>query len=92
MTTEDRSIQERLQLLEDEVRSLKSKDSSKESSSKKEKKEKKEKKPRTPTEYNNFVSNYINEQKDKLGDTFNHKVAFKEAASKWNEKKNKTSE
>ena len=36
MTTEDRSIQERLQLLEDEVRSLKS---SKESSSKKEKKE-----------------------------------------------------
>ena len=55
------------------------------------KKEKKEKKPRAQTEYNKFVSAYINEQKEKLGSDFNHKVAFGEAAKKWTEKKNSKS-
>ena len=50
-------------------------------------KEKKEKKPRAQTEYNKFVSTYINEQKEKLGSDFNHKVAFADAAKKWNEQK-----
>ena len=40
------------------------------------KKRKEEKKPRAQTEYNKFVSLYINEQKEKLGSDFNHKVAF----------------
>ena len=83
----DNSLQTRLEALENEVRELKMCKTSKEESSEKKEKEKKGKKPREPTKYNIFVSEYINEQKDKLGKDFNHKVAFKEAASKWNETK-----
>ena len=85
----DSSLQTRLEALENEVRELKMGKSKEEcdTESKKGKKEKKEKTPREPTKYNRFVSEYINEQKDKLGKDFNHKVAFKEAASKWNETK-----
>ena len=83
MTSEDNNLHERLLTLEQEVRNLKKNSSS----STIEQKPKKEKKPRTQTEYNKFVSSYINEQKEKLGDDFKHKVAFAEAAKKWNEKK-----
>ena len=82
MTTEDNNLHERLLSLENEVRNLKMGESVTEP-----KKEKKEKKPRAQTEYNKFVSAYINEQKEKLGSDFNHKVAFSDAAKKWNEKK-----
>ena len=85
MTSEDNNLHERLLSLENEVRNLKSNSMGDNSG----KKEKKEKKPRAQTEYNKFVSAYINEQKDKLGTDFNHKVAFGEAAKKWNEKKEK---
>lgn len=88
MTSEDNNLHERLLSLENEVRNLKS-NAMGDNSGKKEKKEKKEKKPRAQTEYNKFVSAYINEQKDKLGTDFNHKVAFGEAAKRWNEKKEK---
>lgn len=79
----EQSIQDRLSALENEVRTLKSQKGEGNAV----KKEKKEKKPRAQTEYNKFVSSYINEQKEKLGDDFKHKVAFSEAAQKWNEQK-----
>jgi len=84
MTSEDNNLHERLISLENEVRNLKMGSTE---NDKKLKKEKKEKKPRAQTEYNKFVSAYINEQKEKLGSDFNHKVAFADAAKKWNEKK-----
>lgn len=84
----DSSIQTRLEALENEVRELKMVKKNTDSSleTKKLKKDK-EKKTREPTKYNIFVSEYINEQKEKLGTEFNHKVAFKEAAVKWKESK-----
>jgi len=85
MTNQDNNLYERLLLLENEVNNLKM--NATENTVKKEKKEKKEKKPRAQTEYNKFVSNYINEQKEKLGNDFNHKAAFIDAAKKWNEHK-----
>lgn len=78
-------LHERILALENEVKSLKHDNLNSES---KIKKEKKEKKPRAQTEYNKFVSEYINKEKEKLGDLFNHKVAFGEAAKKWTENKN----
>jgi len=84
MASEDNNLHERLLSLENEVRNLKMGTTE---NNQKPKKEKKEKKPREKTEYNKFVSIYINEQKDKLGSDFNHKVAFADAAKKWNEKK-----
>jgi predicted solute-binding protein len=80
-------IHQRLLSLENEVKSLKESKSEQANSNEKAKKEKKEKKPRAQTEYNKFVSAYINEQKEKLGEKFNHKVAFGEAAKRWTEKK-----
>lgn len=84
MEKSDNNLHERLLNLENEVRNLKMGNSI---NSEKPKKEKKEKKPRAQTEYNKFVSSYINEQKEKLGNDFNHKIAFADAAKKWNEKK-----
>lgn len=84
MSTENNDLHERILNLENEVRSLKNKSSN---TDEKPTKEKKEKKPRAPTEYNKFVSCYINDQKEKLGTEFKHKIAFAEAAKKWNENK-----
>lgn len=88
----DNTLQNRLEALENEVRELKMGKTKEEcdTESKKSKKEKKEKKPREPTKYNKFVSEYINKQKEELGDDFNHKVAFKGAAVKWKETKEET--
>lgn len=83
MATND-DLRERILTLENEVRNLKANKSNENCESKK---EKKEKKTREPTEYNKFMSAYINEQKDKLGVGFNHKIVFKEAAKKWREQK-----
>ena len=82
MASENNNLHERLLSLENEVRSLKMGTTVND-----QKKPKKEKKPRAQTEYNKFVSAYINEQKEKLGGDFNHKIAFADAAKKWNEKK-----
>lgn len=89
MSNEENNLHERLLNLENEVRTLKSENASNVSnvSNVRPKKEKKEKKPRAQTEYNKFVSAYINEQKELLDKDFNHKVAFSNAAKKWNEKK-----
>lgn len=81
MASDDNNLHERLLSLENEVRNLKM------GTSVTEKKPKKEKKPRAQTEYNKFVSAYINDQKEKLASDFNHKIAFTDAAKKWNEKK-----
>ena len=89
MSTDEHNLNERLTLLENEIRTMKNKtDNECDKKGKKEKKEKKDKTPRVPTEYNKFVSSYINEQKEKLGDEFKHKVAFGEAAKLWTSKKN----
>ena len=85
-------IHQRLLSLENEVKTLKEARVESSESNGKVKKEKKEKKPRAQTEYNKFVSSYINEQKEKLGTDFNHKVAFGEAAKRWTEQKKAKSE
>ena len=89
MSTDEHNLNERLTLLENEIRTMKNKTSSETDNEmgKKGKKEKKDKTPRLPTEYNKFVSSYINEQKEKLGNEFKHKVAFGEAAKLWTSKK-----
>lgn len=85
-------IHQRLLSLENEVKSLKEARAEFGESNGKLKKEKKEKKPRAQTEYNKFVSSYINEQKEKLGADFKHKIAFGEAAKQWTEQKKTKSE
>ncbi len=90
MSEEHNKILERLTILETEINDLKNNhNSSTENKSKKEKKSKEDKKPRAKTAYNVFVSEYINEQKIKLGDDFRHKIAFSEAAKKWTAQKGK---
>lgn len=92
MASEQNTLFERVKALENEVQNLKNHSINDDKKSKKDGKVKKEKKPRAQTEYNKFVSIYINEQKEKLGNDFNHKIAFAEAAKNWNEKKQKQNE
>jgi hypothetical protein len=94
MKNTDNDVQNRLTLLENELKDFKKSMLSKspENEGGKPKKEKKEKKPRVQTEYNKFVSIYIHEQKEQLGETFNHKVAFGEAAKQWTMQKEKKKE
>jgi len=72
---------ERIDNLESELRELKSR------LCPDEKKEKKERKPKEPSVYNNFVKEFLAEQKTAKGSEYNHKVAFKEAAEAWSKKK-----
>ena len=81
-------LNDRVKALEEQIENLKAqKCGTDNSSDKKGKKEKKDKKPREPTQYNIFVSAFISKEKERLGESFNHKVAFGEAAKKWQEKK-----
>lgn len=50
-------------------------------------KPKKEKKPRAPSAYNEFVSKCLAEEKSKLGEKYDHKQAFKNAAESWSKNK-----
>ena len=77
METSDKT---RLENLEKEMSELKLRISSE--INVKEKKTK-EKKPREPSEYNKFIKKYCDEQKAKLGDKYNHKTVFKDAAAEW---------
>mgnify|MGYP006216650453 CR=1 FL=1 len=52
-----------------------------------EQKPKKEKKTRPPSDYNNFVKNFLADEKKRLGNDYNHKVAFKEAIVSWSKNK-----
>lgn len=89
------SINERLQVLENEVSQLKKeklrteKEEKSEKEKEKPKKEKKEKKPREKTAYNIFMSDHISKEKERLGASFNHKEAFTTGAKKWQEQKTK---
>ena len=58
----------------------------------KEMKPKKEKKPRTPSAYNDFVKKCLAEEKTKLGERYDHKQAFKNAAEAWSKNKGKSSQ
>tara|TARA_B100001175_G_scaffold132371_1_gene112512 strand:+ start:44 stop:274 length:231 start_codon:yes stop_codon:yes gene_type:complete len=44
---------------------------------------KKDKKPRPPSKYNIFMGQFITEQKNKLGEKYNHKETFKLGAAAW---------
>ena len=79
-------LNERLQAVEEQLKFL-TKSSESESKKAKMGKEKKPKGTREPTEYNKFMSNFIKEQKEELGDKFNHKIAFGDGAKKWKEHK-----
>ncbi len=74
----------RLDKLEKEVADLRTKMGSKE-------KPKKEKKPREPSAYNDFVKKSIAEEKSKMGENYDHKKAFKNAAEAWSKNKGKSS-
>lgn len=71
----------RLDKLEKEILELK--DKMKMSSDK----PKKEKKPRAPSEYNSFVKDFLQNEKIKMGEKYNHKSAFKNAAEEWSKRK-----
>lgn len=85
------SINERLQKLENEIALLKKKELKvgKEPKEEKEQKPPKEKKPREKTAYNIFMSEFISQEKEKLGSSFKHKEAFTNGAKKWQEQKAK---
>tara|TARA_B100000963_G_C22633929_1_gene676528 strand:+ start:1609 stop:1848 length:240 start_codon:yes stop_codon:yes gene_type:complete len=51
------------------------------------KKDKKPREKREPTEYNKFIKKYCDEKKQKLGEKYNHKTVFKEAAEEWSKTK-----
>jgi len=78
-------LEERMSIIEEKLNSL-TKDNKK---SKKNKMgdESKPRPTRQPTAYNNFMSTFIKEQKEKLGSEFNHKVAFGEGAQAWKAQK-----
>lgn len=73
----------RIDKLEKEVAELKTQICSKEG-------KKKEKKPRAPSEYNTYVSKCLAEEKTKMGEKYDHKQAFKNAAESWSKKKKST--
>ena len=50
-------------------------------------KPKKERKPREASAYNTFVKEHLSAEKTRLGTSYNHKEAFKSAASAWAKKK-----
>ena len=81
-------INERLAFLEEEIKLLKEKEFKESKKESKESKEsKKEKKPRQPSEYNKFVGEYLTKEKKKLGELYNHKMAFSDATKEWQKQK-----
>ena len=73
----------RLDKLEKEISELKTRLCSDEPK----KKSSKVKKERKPSAYNDFMKNFIAEQKAELGDKYDHKAVFKAAAEAWSKKK-----
>ncbi len=53
------------------------------------KSEKKVKVKKQPSEYNLFISNFITSAKTKMGDGYDHKQVFKDAAAEWKLQKDK---
>tara|TARA_B110000858_G_C17755899_1_gene452095 strand:+ start:288 stop:545 length:258 start_codon:yes stop_codon:yes gene_type:complete len=79
----DSDFDNRIKALEEEVTKLKQSNGSNGSNGK----VKKEKKVRAPSEYNIFVKEFLELEKTKLGDKYNHKTAFGLAANAWNQQK-----
>ena len=73
-------INDRLSKLEKEIQELKKGDT-------KDTKEIKPKKPRQQSAYNNFMGKYITDKKKELGDLYDHKKMFAEAAKEWQKQK-----
>ena len=44
---------------------------------------------KTPSPYNLFVQKFLKEQKETLGDKYDHKKAFKDAGDAWQQQKQK---
>jgi len=80
------SVENELKELKNEIKELKEQ-RSKSDKVPIEKLAKKEKKPRAPSAYNNYVKEFISEQKKIQGDDFKHKVAFGLAAKEWSKNK-----
>ncbi len=74
------NLLERLEVVEAELKKMKE---VKEDKTTKTTKMGKPKVVRQPTEYNKFMSNFIKEKKEELGDEFKHKVAFSDGAKAW---------
>lgn len=79
----DCELNNRIKALEDEMAKLKQVNVCNE----KNKMGKKEKKARAPSEYNKFVKEFLELEKTKQGDKYNHKAAFGLAANAWNQQK-----
>jgi pyruvate/2-oxoacid:ferredoxin oxidoreductase beta subunit len=77
----DSELNNRIKALEDDMAKLK------QVNNEKTKIEKKEKKARAPSEYNKFVKEFLELEKTKQGDKYNHKAAFGLAANAWNQQK-----
>lgn len=76
--------EERIKQLEEEVRAMKLKlDNNAAVPTKKEK----PRKPRQPSDYNNFIKEHIAKERVRLGEKYDHKLAFASAAKKWSETK-----
>ena len=73
------NLLERLEVVEAELKELKEEKTTKTT------KMGKPKVTRKPTEYNNFMSNFIKEKREELGSEFNHKVVFANGAAAWHE-------
>ena len=50
-------------------------------------KKEKSQKPRQPSEYNIFLKEHIAKEKVRLGNEYNHRLAFGSAGKKWSETK-----
>ena len=79
-------MDDRVLKLETELKELQQK-INKDKDKDKDEKIKKEKKPRAQSEYNKFMSKQLKEIKEKKGEKYDHKEAFKEAANSWKKQK-----
>ena len=77
------NLLERLEVVESELKKMKELKENKTTKPDKPDKPEKPKVVRKPTEYNKFMSNFIKEKKEELGDEFKHKVAFSDGAKAW---------
>lgn len=70
----------RIKALENDVEELKNSISN---FGKKPRKKKNDGTKKTPSPYNLFVQRFLKEQKENLGDKYDHKKAFKDAGDAW---------
>ena len=76
----------RIKVLENEVEELKN-SLSNFNFGKKPRKKRNDSTKKTPSPYNLFVQRFLKEQKETLGDKYDHKKAFKDAGDAWQQQK-----